>query len=183
MIPILQPKTAQLLIIDIQGKLANIVADSEMIVDNTEMLVKPCWLLDLPSVWVEQNPEGLGSTHYKLKTLLEEQTEMLPKHTFSALQCEEIKAALNQNARNQIIVCGIEAHVCVYQTVTDLLKEGFEVHLVTDAVSSRQVHSKNIAVNKMASYGAVPCTAEMAIFELMKSHKHPKFREILKLLK
>ncbi len=86
MIPILQPETAQLLIIDIQGKLANIVADSEMIVDNTEMLVKACWLLDLPSVWVEQNPEGLRSTHYKLKTLLEEQTEMLPKHTFSALQ-------------------------------------------------------------------------------------------------
>lgn len=183
MIPWLHPENTQLLIIDIQGKLADIVVDAEKLIRNTEILIKATRLLDIPAVWVEQNPEGLGRTHDRLKSLLEERNVMLPKHTFSALKNDEIKKALSENRRKQVLVCGVEAHVCVYQTVMDLLNDGFEVHLVTDAVSSRETFSRESGIRKMSDFGAIPCTTEMALFELMKSHQHPKFRDILKLIK
>lgn len=183
MIPLLEAESTQLLIIDIQGKLADIVVDAEKLIRNTEILIKATRLLDIPAVWVEQNPDGLGRTHEKLKSLLEEQNVMLPKHTFSALKNDEIRKALSDNGRKQVLVCGVEAHVCVYQTVMDLLSGGYEVHLVTDAVSSREAFSREAGIRKMAAFGAIPCTTEMALFELMKSHQHPKFRDVLKLIK
>lgn len=183
MIPSLQTENTQLLIIDIQGKLADIVVDSETVLKNTETLIKSARILNLPIVWVEQNPEGLGRTHENLKTLLEEQKEMLPKHTFSAFKNENIRKQIAVNARKQILVCGVEAHVCVYQTAMDLLNENYEVHLITDAVSSRTEKSRELGIAKMCKFGAVESSTEMALFELMKTHQHSNFREILKLIK
>ena len=183
MIPHLQSDQTQLLIIDVQGKLADIVVDSELLLHNTQTLIQAAELLQIPIVWVEQNPQGLGPTHMRLKTLLETNHTVLTKHTFSAWQNIKIQQQIMANNRNQILVSGIEAHVCVYQTVMDLLRNDLEVHVAVDALSSRKVYSKELGINKMCGFGAVATTTEMALFELMQTHKHPHFKEILRMIK
>ncbi|MDO5616129.1 MAG: isochorismatase family protein [Cruoricaptor ignavus] len=176
-------ENTQLLVVDIQGKLAEIVDDAENVLKNSEILIKTAQALNIPILWVEQNPDGLGETHPKLKTILEIENQAFSKHTFSALKEDKIREKLESYSCSQILVCGIEAHVCVYQTVMDLLGYGYRVHLIEDAVSSRNKNSKDIAIAKMRENGAIIDTTEMAIFELLKTHQHPKFRELLKLLK
>lgn len=169
-------------IIDIQGKLAKIVHQSKELLDNVEKLIKGAQILDVPILWLEQYPKGLGPTSEQLKQHLTDQTP-IEKITFSACKNEEFQEALNKVDKKSYLVAGIETHICVYQTVCELLSLGKEVEVVVDGVSSRTLQNKEIGIEKMKSLGAKVTSVEMALYELMETAKHPKFKEISNLIK
>jgi nicotinamidase-related amidase len=138
--------------------------------------------LGVPIIWVEQVPEKMGPTIQPLRGLLEGLVP-ISKSTFSCCGEPEFMKALRQTLRKQVIIAGIETHVCVYQTASDLIAAGYEVEVVSDAVSSRSAENRNVALHKIWSIGARLTTTEMILLELMRTAKHPRFREILGLIK
>lgn len=169
--------------VDVQGRLAQVVHESESLQQNIVRLIKGVQLLDVPIVWLEQYPEGLGPTTEEIKQLLEHNNEPIAKKRFSPCQTEPFQTTINDLQVDNFIVAGIEAHICVYQTVRELIAAGKHVEYVQDGISSRTVNNKNIAMEKMNLLGAFPTSVEMALFELMESAEHPKFREISRIIK
>lgn len=171
-----------LIVVDVQGKLANIVHESEFVVEQIETLIKGAQMLEVPIVWMEQYPEGLGPTTERLSRHLQDET-YISKRTFSACLEEDFMNEIEKLNKKSFLVVGIEAHVCVYQTVRDLLQKEHEVEIVLDAVSSRTETNRQIGIEKMRSLGASITSTEMALFDLMKTSKHPRFREVSALIK
>jgi len=130
----------------------------------------------------EQYKKGIGETIEPLRELVEESPHF-EKTTFSCCGNEDGLAAIKALGKKQIIVAGIETHVCVLQTCLDLLEEGFQVILVTDCCSSRKQNDKEVAITRLVQAGAIPATYEMILFELTVNAKHPKFKEISALVK
>lgn len=178
----LNEKETALILIDVQGKLAEMVYNSKNIISNIKKLVLACKALSIPIVWVEQYPAGLGETVPELSSLLKNQ-QAFEKHTFNALANKEIEKKVTQLKKTQWLVCGIETHICVYQTAIGLLEKGYRVELVTDAVSSRSKSSIKMAINKLQSKGAEVTDVEMCVYELIKNSKKPVFKEILPIIK
>lgn len=170
-----------LLVIDVQGKLAQLMNSSQYL-SNLKTLIKVGQLLDIPILLTEQAPEKIGSTIPEVSELLKGQAPIV-KQTFSCCGQPEFWQIFKPHNRDHVIVLGIEAHVCVFQTVRDLLGENYSVHLVADAVSSRTAENATIGIRRCQSEGAVLTSTEMVITELLKSTHHPKFKEIMKLLK
>jgi isochorismate hydrolase len=178
----LELKNTLLTVIDIQGNLANAMHDKESLFKATGQLIKGIKCLEIPVILTEQNPKGLGPTIPEIRELLPDLT-VIPKISFSC--CDE-KAFMDEVKRinkRQILISGIESHICIYQTATTLIDMGYEVHIVTDAVASRDSKNKKLALKKMERMGAVMTCVEMALFELMKTAEHPKFRDIVKIIK
>lgn len=171
-----------LVIVDVQGKLAEIMYESESVLQEIERLIKGAQLLEVPIIWIEQYPEGLGPTAEQLKRHLADEV-YVAKRTFSAYLEEDFVQALEKLDRQSLLVAGIESHVCVYQTVRDLLAASYEVEVVLDAVSSRTERNRHIGIEKMRSLGAEITSTEMALFDLMETSKHPRFREVSALIK
>lgn len=171
-----------IVIIDVQGKLAKVMHQSKEVLKNIENLIQGAKLLEIPVLWLEQYPKGLGSTNEDIKQHLSP-AEPVEKMTFSACQTEAFQKQLNSINKKTLLVTGIEAHICVYQTVRELLTLGHEVEVVTDCVSSRTLANKQVGVDRMVSLGASITSVEMALFELLQTAEHPKFREISKLIK
>ncbi|VTR67410.1 Isochorismatase hydrolase [Desulfosarcina cetonica] len=182
MTTMLQPTTTVLLLIDIQGKLAQLMHAKARLFDNLQKLVRGIRVLDIPVLWVEQNPAGLGPTIDEVATLLPD-LEPIPKMSFSACGNENFVAALKDAARHQVLVAGIETHICVYQTAVDLIEMGYEAHVVADAVSSRTPENKNIGLEKMKAAGALPTSVETALFELLGVAQGEAFKAISKIVK
>lgn len=178
----LQRKNTALLLIDVQGKLARMVHQSKEVITNIRKLILACKVLSIPIVWVEQYPEGLGKTVSELSELLNEQ-KPITKHTFNALANKEIENMITQLNKEQWLVCGIETHICVYQTAMALLNKNYKVELVTDAVSSRSKSSIDLAINKLQAKGVSLTNVEMCIYELVKDSKTEAFKKILPLIK
>lgn len=170
-----------LILVDVQGKLAEQMCDYPLLFDQLRALLKGAELLQLPIIWLEQLPDKLGATRDEIRDLLP--GKPFNKNTFSGLQNEDVLAAIQNHKRSHWLVAGIEAHICVYQTVADLLQQKYEVHLVTDAVASRSQENKQLALNKMQKMGANLTSVEMALFELQKVAEGETFKEILKLIK
>lgn len=152
---------------------------------NVERLVRGCHVLDVPPLLTEQYVKGLGATVPRVRRAFEETFGYTPieKNCFSANAAGELQAALRQLRKKQIVVAGVEAHVCVYQTVTDLLAAGYQVTVIADAVSSRTPENKSIALQRMAGEGAKLSSTEMAVFELLGAADTDEFRQILALVK
>jgi len=176
-------KNTALMFIDYQGRLAQVMHEHKQLHENVKKLVKGANLLDVPVVWVEQYPKGLGETVEDVQKLLMENSEPIAKMDFSACAHEDVRLLMTEINREKFIVAGIEAHVCVYQTVKQLLNLGKHVEFVQDCISSRTEANKNMAIQKMMMLGALPTSVEMALFELMGTAKHPKFKEISALIK
>jgi nicotinamidase-related amidase len=178
----LRKENTGLIVIDVQGKLARMVYDSEALVANCEKLIKGVQALGLPIIWLEQNPEKLGATIGELSALLEQQTPII-KFTFDACETplfmEQVKATNIDNW----LVCGIEAHICVYQTSLHLQQSGFKVQLVSDCVSSRTLANKQLAINKLENSGVDISGLEMCLYELVKDCRVSEFKEILTLIR
>ncbi len=173
-----------LILVDYQEKLANVMHHREELHTNMIRLVKGIQLLDIPIVWLEQYPQGLGPTAAEIRSILgEDGQEALAKVDFSACQDTNVQATLDTLGKDHYLVAGIEAHICVYQTVSELINAGKHVEYVQDAISSRTSENKQIAINKMNRIGAFPTSVEMALFELMGTAKHPLFKEISQLIK
>ncbi|MFH1086892.1 MAG: hydrolase [Chloroflexota bacterium] len=171
-----------LVLVDVQGKLAQLMHDRDALFEYLQRLVRGVRVLGLPVIWLEQNPRGLGPTLPELAALLPDLTP-IAKLCFSCCRSPEFMRALRATGRRQVLVCGIEAHVCVYQTTVDLLALGYEVQVVTDAVSSRAAANRQIGLERVRVAGAALTSAEMCLFELQRVAEGPVFKELLKIVR
>jgi len=178
----LRPDNTALALIDIQGKLASLMHQREQLYRNLEILIKGAQVLELPILWLEQYPQGLGPTIPEVADLLKDQ-QPLAKLCFSACGLPEFAQALRASNRRRVLLAGIEAHICVYQTCRDLLDQGYGVEVVGDAVSSRTPENKQTGLDRMVQAGAVLTSVEMALFELLRVAGTPQFKEIARLVK
>ncbi len=181
-ISMLNLESTVLVVVDVQGKLATLMHEHEQLSHNIVTMVKGAKLLNLPIIWLEQIPEKLGPS---IPELAKELLDFSPvkKSSFSACGEPDFMSALEKTGCRQVLLTGIETHICVYQTAMDLLAGGYEVEVLVDAVSSRTIQNKEVALDKMSALGADLTTVEMALFELMKSAEAPQFRDIAKLIK
>lgn len=170
------------ILVDVQGKLAKIVQDSEKMIQNLKNLIQGLRILDIPIVWLEQYPEGLGPTNEELVEHLQG-IAPIRKITFDACKNPDFIEAIEKTGRKQVLIAGIETHICVYQTATGLRDLGYEVQVVADAVSSRTTLNKEIGLEKMKSLGIHWTSVEMALYELMETAEGEEFKRVLKLLK
>ncbi len=170
-----------LVVIDVQGKLAQLMCEKVSLFENLTKLIKAAGVLEVPIIWTEQYPEGLGPTIPEIAELLP--GEPIPKVAFSCCGEKRFVEAMEELGRNQVLLCGIETHVCVYQTAIDLLSTAYEVEVVSDAVSSRTPANKAIGLTKMQSAGASITCVETAVFELLEVAGGEKFKAILSIVK
>ncbi len=174
-----------LILVDVQEKLLAVMNKQEQLLKNLEILVKGAIALDVPIIWLEQYPRGLGRTVESLRVLLEERgLKPIEKMTFSGYDHPEFQAAIAQYDHVHFMVAGIETHICVYQTARDLLQNEYDVEIVSDAVSSRVEANTELGLNKLIQLGADLTSVEMALFELLESADHrDDFKTISKLIK
>jgi nicotinamidase-related amidase len=178
----LEVQNCCLVVVDVQGKLAQLMHDKENLFKSIEILIKAARILDIPILWCQQCPDSLGPTIPQIAELLAAY-EPINKASFSCCEHNEFNKRLKALKRPQVLLCGIETHVCIYQTAIDLLDAGYSVDVVTDAVSSRTLENKEIAISRMAAEGANITTTEMALFELLRTAVHPNFKQIAELVK
>ena len=141
-----------------------------------------CKILNLPVLVTEQYPEGIGPTASVLSPALGQCPKII-KRTFSCCREPLFLKTLEAAARKQIIIAGIETHVCVFQTAADLLQKGYEVQVANDAVGSRTTANKEIGLNRMRARGVEITSVESAIFELLETSACPEFKQVLRLIK
>ncbi|MBN2457337.1 MAG: hydrolase [Sedimentisphaerales bacterium] len=178
----LRIQDCSLVVVDVQGKLAQLMYEKEPLFKNIQILIKAVKILQVPILWCQQCPEALGPTVPEIARLLSA-NEPINKASFSCWPNREFNDHLKSLSGNQVLICGIETHVCIYQTAIDLLQAGYEVNVVADAVSSRTIENKNIGLEKIKAAGAKFTSTEMVIFELLKTAEHPRFKEIVRLVK
>jgi len=181
----LERENAVLVVIDVQEKLMPVIDRHKDVARNVDRLVRGCHVLGVPVILTEQYVKGLGATVPAIRTAFEETSGYRPieKGCFSAHGCEAFVTQLAALERKQVLVAGVEAHVCVYQTVLDLLAAGFEVTLVADAVSSRTAENREIALRRLVGEGVKLSSTEMALFELAVVSGTPEFKAISRLVK
>jgi len=178
----MRPEESVLLVIDVQGKLASLVHESAEVERNILKLVRACRVLEVPVMYTEQYPEGLGRTVESLRKLFEGEAPF-EKSAFSCCGSEDFMSHLRQLNRNEIMVAGIETHICVYQTSVELIEYGYNVHVVTDAVSSRSAENRAMGIHCIENAGAWLKTTEMAIFELLRVAEGERFKKISRIIK
>ncbi len=171
-----------LLVVDVQGKLARLMHDADAMIASQQVLIEGCRLLDVPVIWAEQLPDKLGPT---VPELAEKLDGLAPcsKSSFGCFGDPGLRQAIEDLDRTQVIIAGIETHVCVWQSAIRLLENGYQVHIAADAVSSRSAFNKDIGLRRMAQEGICLSVVEMVLFELMGDATHERFREVTKLLK
>jgi nicotinamidase-related amidase len=172
-----------LLIIDMQEAFRGSIADFDQITARTVIAIRGARLLEIPILVTEQYPKGLGHTLSELKEVLAPDTPVLEKTSFSSCGAQLFQEKLQRHDVKQVLVAGIEAHVCVNQTVHDLLTSNYQVHLLADCISCRQQTDKEIAFRKMEQSGALSASIEMALFELLRDANHEQFKAIQGLIK
>lgn len=175
-------KTA-LVVVDVQEAFRSPINDFAQIASRISIAVRGFQILNLPVIITEQYPKGLGRTAEEILLSLSPDCEIIEKTAFSSCGAAAFKEKLNEIGATQIVLCGLETHVCINQTAHDLLSENFQVHLLHDCVSSRFTHDKEIGLRKMQASGVIASSIEMALFELMKDAKHEQFKAIQELIK
>jgi nicotinamidase-related amidase len=181
----LERSKAILAVIDVQERLMAVIHESAEVEANVARLLRGCRVLGVPAVVTEQYPKGIGPTTAAVREAMFESgtAEPLQKMCFSSHGCEEFASELRRSGRTQVILCGVEAHVCVFQTCRDLLAEGYAVFIVGDATSSRTARNLDFALRRMTSDGAILTTTEMALFEMTVAAGTDEFRAISRLVK
>lgn len=167
-----------LVVIDVQEAFAKAVRRFDEVAAATATLVRGAHVLGLPVIVTEQYPRGLGETVPPVVEALGDGAPRLPKTVFSAARAD----GFDLQGRDQALVCGIETHVCVSQTTHDLLGRGVEVHVATDAVSSRSDANRDLGLRKMEESGAILTSVETALFELLGEAGSDEFKAIQKLV-
>ena len=172
----LSRERAALVVVDVQEGFRKAIPDFEDVARKTATLVEGARILGVPAVVTEQYPKGLGHTAPEVGL----DGEPVIEKTVFAASCAE---GFDLDGRDQVVVCGIEAHVCVHQTVEDLTSRGVEVHVCADAVSSRDPANKAVALQRAERAGAVPTTVEMALLELCGRAGTDEFKQIQGLIR
>ena len=178
----LKQDDAVLVFIDVQGRLHEIMHEKEALDANLQRIIRCAQLLEIPILVTEQIPEKLGPTSDPFKSMLEGMATVA-KTAFSC--CGDLKflTALRSLGKRQVILVGIEAHVCVYQTAMDLLDTEYEVFIPADAVSSRMPENKTLALQALRDVGTRILPTETVLFSLLRDAADPRFKELLKLIK
>jgi nicotinamidase-related amidase len=169
-----------LIVVDIQGNLARVMDEQAFLIENNKKLIKGMHALGIPVLLTEQNP--LGTTIPEIADLLPG-VQAITKDSFSCCSEEKFISAVKATSRKQILMTGIEAHVCVYQTAMDLLAMGYEVQVAADAVSSRTARNREIGIRKLTHSGAILTSTEMALFELLKTASAPMAKDLFRIIK
>jgi nicotinamidase-related amidase len=177
----LKKENSILIFIDVQGKLSELVDGSEALFNNLHRLLQGMDALDVPVIVTEQIPEKLGPTREEFQKFITEPP--IAKSSFGCCGEPEFFQTLEKTGRKQVILCGIETHVCIYQTALQLLATGHKVTVVTDAVSSRDPANKTLALRRMENEGVKLAGTEMLLFELLGDAKDPAFKSILQIVK
>jgi nicotinamidase-related amidase len=182
---LLSIENSLLLVIDIQSKLVAAMPknDAEQMLDNSRRLLEAAGILAIPVLLTEQYPKGLGPTDRQLTEKLVKNTAIFDKTGFSCLAADRFTETLKQSGRKQIIIIGQETHVCVLQTALELSNQGYQVHIVEDAVCSRKIEHKLFALQRMQQQGITTTCYESVLFEWLKNAKHPDFKIISRLLR
>jgi nicotinamidase-related amidase len=178
----LRREKAVLVVVDVQGKLATLMHDREEFFSGVEKAIKGCQALGIPVIWNEQLPDKLGPTVESVSRAFKDNSP-LAKKTFSCCGNPAFVQRLKETGRRQIILVGMESHVCVYKTALDLLSDGYEVRVAADAVSSRTLINKNTGLDAMREAGAKITTVEMALFEMLDVAEGDVFKEIISIVK
>ena len=181
-IPRLRIDDTVLLVVDIQARFAQSIHGWDALLQNSAVLCRAAGALGLPVIVTEQNPRALGHTVPEIAAALPPATPIFHKTRFSSIT-PEVAAALSAIHRGTVLVCGIEAHVCVLQTTLDLLAGGRQAFLATDCISAAQAAQVPHAFARMQRAGAVPTGALSAIYELMGDAAHPQFKACLEMVK
>jgi nicotinamidase-related amidase len=172
-----------LAIIDMQEAFRPSISDFAEMAARIALVAHAAQLLNVPIVVTEQYPRGLGHTAGEIKAVLPATLEVIEKTAFSSCGAQDFCSELERTGARHVLVCGIEAHVCVNQTTHDLLARGYQTHLLTDCISARATQNKQIGLAKMQQSGALPSSTEMALFELLRDARHEQFKAIQKLIK
>ncbi len=170
------------IIIDVQERLIDHMHDADQVKANAARLIEGCGILGVPVAFTEQYPKGLGPTIDELRTLLADCIRF-EKQVFSCWRQDDFQRWLVNSERNNVLLAGIETHVCVSQTAVDLLENGFHVEVVADAVSSRREENREIGLSKMQRRGADLTSTEMALFELLRVAKGDRFKAVSRLVR
>jgi nicotinamidase-related amidase len=178
----LERERTALVVVDVQERFRPAVLEFERVARNAGVLVQGANALGVPVLATEQYPQGLGRTVPAVADHLDAVTP-IEKVCFSAVDAEPFAAALEATGREQVLLCGIESHVCVNQTAADLLAGGFEVQVAADAVSSRTNENRELGLHKMEREGAVITSVETALFELLGAAGTPEFKQVQALVK
>ncbi len=171
-----------LVLIDFQVRLFPVMHEKEKLLRNVIKLVKGAGVLEVPVILTEQYPKGLGPTLPEIKALLPD-TRPVEKVCFSCCDEESFCRSLEALGRRQVLLAGIEAHVCVYQTAMALARAGYQVQVVSDAVSSRDPENKMVSLLALGAAGAGVTNVEMALFELLRVARGDKFKRISEIVK
>ena len=169
-------------LIDVQGKLAELMHDRQQLYRHLQILLRGTRILGIPILWLEQYPKGLGATVAEVATILDG-LEPIDKTCFSGWGSERFQQALQDSGRRSVAVAGIESDVCVYQTTRDLLTAGYHVGVIADAVSSRTADNRQAGLQRMASLGAGMMSTEMIRFEWLREAGSDEFKEISRLVR
>ena len=180
-IMLMEEANTRLIIIDMQKRLIEGIHNKDKIINNIRKLIKASHILGIEIIYTEQNPKRLGCTLDNL--LLSKEHVIYSKMSFSCVNCEELLNEIYENHQKHIVICGIESHVCVQQTVLELMSKGLVVYLVADAIGSRHLIDNEIAIRRMGNSGAILTTAESTIFEWCKTSSRKEFKEISKIIK
>ncbi|HEY0100522.1 MAG TPA: hydrolase [Pyrinomonadaceae bacterium] len=172
-----------LVIIDMQEAFRTSISDFAETSARIALMAHAAQLLNVPIVVTEQYPKGLGRTAGEIRAVLPDALEPIEKTAFSSCGADEFVGALERTGARQVLICGIEAHVCVNQTTHDLLARGYKVHLLTECITARSAHNRQTGLLKMRQSGALPSSTEMSLFELMRDAAHEQFKAVQKLIK
>jgi nicotinamidase-related amidase len=179
----LAPERACLLVVDVQEKLFPLIENPCEVLEKMLLLIQGIKLLHVPIFISEQYPKGLGNTIEAIRQAAGPEAEYFSKTSFSCLKDDKIKEHFKKLPRSQCIVIGIEAHVCIFQTVRSLIQEGKEVVVANDAISSRSIYDFSTSIAEMRDLGARISSTETILFELLGDSKKPEFKALSALIK
>ncbi len=175
-------KQSALLVIDIQERIAQVMQQRQAVIDRTSLLIQGFDILNLPVFFTEQYPKGLGPTEPALRKLMGDR-KAYEKSTFSVCGQHDLVRDIESQGIHQIVVAGIETHVCVMQSALELKYFGMQVAVCADAVTSRKPLDHDTALDRMRQQKITVTTAEMALFELLYTSGTDEFKQISKLIK
>jgi nicotinamidase-related amidase len=180
----LEAEQCALIVVDIQEKLLPPIFNKDELVKNSQLLVRVAKILEIPVIVTTQYVKGLGAMVPELASLVSD-VRPIDKLDFGCFGSNQFRSELKSlpGNRNTVLLCGMEAHICVMQTALGALNEGYLVHVATDAIGSRVRWNWDIGIDRMRAAGAVISTTEMMIYELMRSSGSPQFKQLLPYLK
>jgi hypothetical protein len=171
-----------MLLIDVQGQLAELMYEKEKLFKSLQIIIQGMKILGVPIIWLEQIPKNLGPTREEISQYLTDE-QSIEKFTFSCCVEPVFMDKFEKTGRKQVLLTGIESHICVFQTAHDLIQKGCQVQVVSDCVSSRTRENKQIGIQRIIRAGGEATSVEMAFFELMKAAKGEQFKQIVRLIK